>query len=181
MERAWNTWRWITDNILGLIATIPTIAGVALAVAEVIRRYGFGVTYIWSTDAVTYFILSGVFLYFGVTQLRRSHLTVDLLYVTLERQGARPRIIHFFKALSTVLTFLFLSGLLFFGLPALMRVIEGGRRTTSLVFPLWPFQAALYVGLVIMMITVIFQLYNDLRALFVGQPAWEETEVQEEL
>lgn len=180
MERAWGFWRFFMQNVLGLLGVITTLGGVGLAVLEVFRRYVLGTTFYWGVDAVTYFILSGIFLYFGVTQLKRSHLTVDLILEVLRRRG-QDRIADIIKAVATSLTLMFTVGLLYFGLPALLRTRESGRNTMSLVFPLWWFQAALYVGLLCLGITLVFQVYNDIRRAVVGEELWEEVEVHEEL
>ena len=62
--------------------------GTGLAIMEVFRRYVFGVVYDWGQDAVTYGIVSAsVFLYFAVTQARRSHLRVSFVVDALEAAG----------------------------------------------------------------------------------------------
>ena len=70
MERAYAAWRAFQDRFLGHAAALLFVGSTLLALVEVVRRYLLGASFEWQQDAVTYFILSGVFLYFGISQRR---------------------------------------------------------------------------------------------------------------
>ncbi|MGY9055155.1 MAG: TRAP transporter small permease subunit, partial [Alphaproteobacteria bacterium] len=76
LDRTYRVFRWILDNIIGHSAAIIMLGAVLLAILEMIRRDIVGVTFDWGQDAVTYFTVGSIYLYFAVTQSRRSHLAV---------------------------------------------------------------------------------------------------------
>ena len=76
MEKAYAAWRAFQDRLLVPAAALLLLGCTLLALLEVGRRYIFGLSYEWQQDAVTFFLLSGVFLYFGVSQRGNEHLTL---------------------------------------------------------------------------------------------------------
>ena len=73
MEKAYAIWRAFQDRVLGRIAALLLLGCTLLALLEIFRRYVFGVSFDWQQDAVVFFILSGVFLYFSISQRRDAH------------------------------------------------------------------------------------------------------------
>ena len=64
MNTLFAAWRTFQDSFLQYVSGALLLGLTLLAVLEVIRRYGFGVSFEWQQDAVTYGILSGIFLFF---------------------------------------------------------------------------------------------------------------------
>jgi TRAP-type C4-dicarboxylate transport system permease small subunit len=178
IERLHARWRRTQDTYLTLLAAVPFWAAVLLAIAEIVRRYVFGRTFHWGQDFVIYFMLAGVFLYFGITQARRGHLMVTLLPDALAK-GGKVRSFYLLRAFATALTLFFVAGLAYWGWPAFRAAFVFGRRTESLFFPIWPFVLLLLVGLAIMAVTVAFQLHRDLRAVR-GRPVGTEDDGEED-
>ena len=89
MEKAYAAWRAFQDRFLAPAAAILFVGSTLLALLEVVRRYVLGLSFEWQQDAVTYFILSGVFLYFSISQRRNAHLAVTLLPEVLTLRPAR--------------------------------------------------------------------------------------------
>jgi len=87
VEKAYAAWRGFQDRFLGPAAALLFVGSTLLALLEVVRRYAFGQSFEWQQDAVTYFILSGVFLYFGISQRRDAHLAVTLMPELLAHFG----------------------------------------------------------------------------------------------
>ncbi|MEM6662266.1 MAG: TRAP transporter small permease, partial [Pseudomonadota bacterium] len=141
------------------------------------RRYIFGVVYDWGQDAVTYGIVSAVFLYFAVTQARRSHLRVSFVIDALEQRGLN-RLVLAIRALLTALGLALYSALATWGIPTIERSMMMERTTLSMVLVIWPFQLALVVTFVLMAIVSAFQLYQDIRALF-GKQVFDWAPVEE--
>ena len=79
MEKAYAIWRAFQDRFLAPAAALLLLGCTLLAVVEIFRRYILGVSFEWQQDAVTYFTLSGVFLYFSLCQRRNVHLSVSVL------------------------------------------------------------------------------------------------------
>ena len=74
MEKAYALWRAFQEKILAPVAALIMLACTLLALLEVFRRYVVGVSFHWQQDAVTYFILTSVALYFGISQRRGARM-----------------------------------------------------------------------------------------------------------
>jgi TRAP-type C4-dicarboxylate transport system permease small subunit len=135
-----------------------------LALIEVVRRYGLGQSFEWQQDAVTYFILSGVFLYFGISQRRDAHLAVTLVPELLSHFGWR-RADVIIRLFARAFSLVFLVAVVWWGIPEIEDAIKYESRSESLSFPMWPFLAILIVSFAFMAITMAFQLYRAVQAL----------------
>jgi TRAP-type C4-dicarboxylate transport system permease small subunit len=91
VEKAYAAWRAFQDRVLAPVAALLFVGSTLLALLEVGRRYVLGRSFEWQQDAVTFFILSGVFLYFSISQRRSAHLAVTLVPEILHAGGGRPR------------------------------------------------------------------------------------------
>ncbi|MEM1197689.1 MAG: TRAP transporter small permease [Pseudomonadota bacterium] len=165
IDRLYRGIRFILDHIIGNIAVLAMFLGTGLAILEVFRRYVFGVVYDWGQDAVTYGIVASVFLYFAVTQARRSHLRVSFVIEALEARGMK-RLVLAIRAMISAMSLTLFSALCYWGLPAVERSMMMERTTQSMVLVIWPFQLALLVTFGLMALVTAFQLYQDVRALF---------------
>jgi TRAP-type mannitol/chloroaromatic compound transport system permease small subunit len=67
----------VIENILGKCSAYLMIAVTLFALAEIIRRYIFGVVFEWGQDAVIYMMVSSVAFYICVTQVNRNHLVMS--------------------------------------------------------------------------------------------------------
>lgn len=176
-DRVYRVFRFLLDDVIGNLATLTMFLGTALAITEVFRRYVFGVVFDWGQDAVTYGIVSSVFLYFAVTHARRSHLRVSFVVDSLEQKG-KQRLVLFIRALLTALSLALFSAMAAWGVPTIERSMLMERTTLSMVLVIWPFQLALFATFVLMAIVSFFQLYQDIRALF-GKKVFDWAPVEE--
>ena len=166
MERAYALWRAFQDRLLAPAAALLLLGCTLLALLEVGRRYLLGYSFEWQQDAVTFFTLSGVFLYFSVCQRRDAHLSVTVLPEMLAVVGPRARrAAEIVKLMALMFSFLFLLAVVGWGIPEVEDSIKYESRTESLAFPMWPFLAALLLGFGFMAVTMIFQLYFGIRKL----------------
>ena len=69
------------------------IAVTLFALAEIIRRYIFGVVFEWGQDAVIYMMVSSVAFYICVTQVNRNHLVMSAVLQLLNAKGFQ-RVLH---------------------------------------------------------------------------------------
>lgn len=174
MEKAYEIWRAFQDRFLARAAALLLLGCTLLAVFEVIRRYALGVSFEWQQDAVTFFILSGVFLYFGISQRHGTHLNVNLLTGALEALGPRARrAAEVIKVIALVFSFLFLLAVVWWGIPEIRDSLRYGSRTESLAFPMWPFLLVLLVGFAFMVVSLFFQIYRGMQKLC-GRDVLEE-------
>ena len=174
MNRAYAAWRAFQERVVAPVAAVLLVAMTLLALLEVVRRYVFGYSFEWQQDAVTFFTLSGIFLYFSVAQLKRSHLSVTVLPELLAVAGPRGRLAaELVRLLAGAFAFLFLLAVVWWGLPEVRDSLEFESRTESLAFPMWPFLLALLLGFGFMALTLAFQVYFGVQRLR-GKPVPEE-------
>jgi len=166
VEKAYAAWRAFQERVLAPAAALLLLGCTLLALLEVVRRYVFGYSYEWQQDAVTFFTLSGVFLYFSVVQGKDAHLTVTVLPEVMAVVGPRARrAAEVVKLAARAFSALFLVMVVWWGIPEVEDSFTYAARTESLAFPMWPFLAALLVGFACMALTMLFQLYFGIQKL----------------
>lgn len=181
MEKAYAFWRAFQDKFLARAAAFLLLGCTLLALLEVIRRYIFGVSFEWQQDAVTFFILSGVFLYFGIAQRHDTHLNVTLFVQLLEQAGPRGLFVaEMFKIIALCVSLVFMIAVVWWGIPEVHDSITYEVRTESLAFILWPFLAALLVGFAFMAISLFFQIYREVQRLC-GKTVLEEPRYEDQM
>ena len=166
MEKAYAAWRAFQDKFLAHAAALILVACTLLALLEVVRRYVFGVSFEWQQDAVTFFILSAVFLYFSISQRHNEHLNVVLLLEILQVSGPKGRqAVEVIKLVALVISLIFMIAVCWWGIPEVEDALKYGTKTESLAFPLAPFLGALLLGFAFMAITMAFQIYFEIQKL----------------
>ncbi len=181
MERAYAVWRAFQDRFLAHAAALVLLGATLLALVEVVRRYVFGFSYEWQQDAVTFFTISAIYLFFGISQRRGGHLSVTLLVDSLDAMGPRARrAAEVIRLLALVLTLVFLLAVVWWGFPEVEDAFKYESRTESLAFPMAPFLVALIVGFSFMAVSVFFQIYREFHKLR-GRTVLEEPELEEKL
>ncbi len=166
MEAAYAAWRAFQDRILAPVAAVLFVGSTLVALLEVGRRYILGLSFEWQQDAVTYFILSGVFLYFSISQRREAHLTVTLIPELFNVFGGRWRAAaEVVKLFALMFSFLFMAAVVWWGIPEIEDAVKYESRSESLAFPMWPFLAVLLFSFASMAITMLFQIYREVQAL----------------
>jgi TRAP-type C4-dicarboxylate transport system permease small subunit len=166
VAKAYAAWRRFQEKLLAPAAALLLVGCTLLALVEVFRRYIVGLSFEWQQDAVTYFILSGVFLYFSVSQRKDAHLQVTLVPELLSIFGPRAKLAALLvKLAALVFSFLFLCAVVWWGIPEVEDSLRYETRTESLGFPMWPFLAVLLVSFAFMALTMAFQIYFSIQKL----------------
>jgi TRAP-type mannitol/chloroaromatic compound transport system permease small subunit len=88
------------------------------------------------------------------------------------------RTILVIRTLITAMSLVVYSAIAWWGIPTFERSMLLGRKTQSMVIYIWPFQAVLVVAFVLMALVCLFQLYQDVRALF-GKDVFKWAPVEE--
>ena len=159
MHGAYAAWRAFQDKVLAPVGAVLFVGSTLLALLEVGRRYILGRSFEWQQDAVTFFILSGVFLYFSISQRRNAHLTVTLIPELFNVFGSRWRpAAEAVKLFALVFSCAFMATVVWWGLPEVEDSIKYESRTESLAFPMWPFLAVLLLSFASMGVTMLFQI-----------------------
>jgi TRAP-type C4-dicarboxylate transport system permease small subunit len=179
VERAYAIWRAFQDRVLGRAAALLLLGCTLLALAEIFRRYALGLSFEWQQDAVTFFILSGVFLYFGISQRHNAHLSVTVVPEVLEVLGPHARrTAEVVRLVALVISALFMLAVAWWGIPEVRESAHYESRTESLAFPMWPFLAVLLVGFAFMAVSMFFQIYRAIQKLR-GRSVLEEPPEQD--
>lgn len=166
MEKAYAAWRAFQDRIVAPAAALLLLGCTLLAITEIFRRYILGFSYEWQQDAVTFFILAGVYLYFAIAQRHEEHLNVAVLTETLSSIGPRSRrAAEVVKLFAYAFSCVFLLAVVWWGIPEVHDAMTYETRTESLGFPMWPFLAVLLTGFTFMAVTLFFQVYRSLQKL----------------
>jgi TRAP-type C4-dicarboxylate transport system permease small subunit len=166
LEKAYAAWRTFQDRFLAYAGALLFVGSTLLALLEVGRRYILGHSFEWQQDAVTFFILSGVFLYFSVSQRKDAHLTVTVVPELLAVAGPRGRrAAEVVKLVALAFACAFLFTVVWWGIPEIEDAVKYESRTESLAFPMWPFLAVLLAGFGFMEITMLFQLWFGIQKL----------------
>ena len=177
--KAYAAWRAFQDRLLAPAAAVLFVGSTLLALLEVGRRYLFGYSFEWQQDAVTFFILSGVFLYFSISQRRDAHLTVTLVPELLTVFGGRWRpAAQVVKLVALAFSCAFMVAVVWWGIPEVEDSIKYESRTESLAFPMWPFLAVLLFSFACMAITMAFQIWWAVEGLR-GRPVPQEEQMQD--
>ncbi|MCB9931295.1 MAG: TRAP transporter small permease [Alphaproteobacteria bacterium] len=181
LDRTYRVYRFFLDNFVGYGAAIIMLASVLLAIFEIIRRYIFGMVFDWGQDAVTYFTVGSIYLYFAVTQARRSHLAVSALMDVCKTKGLQT-VVLWVRLFVTTASMTLYTAIFYWGWSTVGRNMMLERTTQSMVLQIWPFQAILIAGFVLLAVTCLFQFYQDLQAVrgktvFAWAPAEEGLEI----
>lgn len=177
VDKAYRVFRFLLDQVIGYSAIVVMLLGTCLAISEVIRRYIFSTVFDWGQDAVTYGMVGAIFLYFAVTQARRSHLRMSALMDSLEKRGME-RFVLVVRMLFTTLGLVVYGAIAYWGISTMERSLELGRKTYSMVIYIWPFQAIMVTAFTLLAIVCLFQLYQDIRELM-GKKVFEWAPVEE--
>jgi TRAP-type C4-dicarboxylate transport system permease small subunit len=166
VEGAYVLWRAFQEKLLAPVAALIMLGCTLLALLEVARRYVLGVSFHWQQDAVTYFILTAVFLYFGIAQRRGSHLAVDILLHAVRGLGPRARrTMEYLEVAATVFAMLFMIAVVWWGLDEVLDSQQYAPRTESLELPLTPFLWVLLVSFAFMVVSLFFQSWRGIQKL----------------
>ena len=181
MNSLYNSWRSFQDNFLQYLSAILLVGLTLLALLEVVRRYVFGVSFEWQQDLVTFGILSGIFLFFGITQARKAHLRVSALLLLLrEKCGPSGRLIaRFAEIFGQLLAVWICAYIVWTSIDHLFYLIKEGRKTESLYFSMWPFFLTFLISIGFLGISFFFQLWNEIR-LLLGLPGIAAMQEEEE-
>tara|TARA_R110002110_G_scaffold407977_5_gene629275 strand:+ start:1528 stop:2085 length:558 start_codon:yes stop_codon:yes gene_type:complete len=164
LDRTYRAIRFILDQVIGNLAAVVMLLATCFAIYEIINRYIFGNVFQWGQDAVTYMISGSVFLFFAVTQARRSHLAVTAGIELLRDKGFLKTVLAI-RTLVTMMSLTMFTAYALWGIPAVERSMMMGRTSQSMVLLVWPFQLALLISFALMALVTAFHLYQDIQAL----------------
>lgn len=159
-----NRIKAIIDSVLGTIAAAMMLSLTLFALLEIVRRYIFSVVFEWGQDAVIVGMVATISIYIGVTQIRRSHLVMNVMLQVLHGKGYL-KTVAVLRAIVSGLIALFCGAIGVTGWSTLSYAFERDLTTYSLIIPLWPFYLILMFGFLVMALVAALQLGEDIIAL----------------
>lgn len=151
---------WI-ELVVGWISAAMLLILTLFTMVEIVRRYLFGVVFEWGQDALIVGMVAAVALYFGVTQIRRSHLVMNAIVQLLHSRGYF-KIVGALQIIVSAIIVAFCAAIGITGWPTLTYAIERDLTTYSLLIPLWPFYLILMFGFLLMSFIALLQLVEDI-------------------
>ena len=163
------------SSVLGKCSALLMIAVTLFALAEIIRRYIFGVVFEWGQDAVIYMMVSSVAFYICVTQINRNHLVMSAVLQLLNTKGFH-RTVGFCKIFVSLFVSVFTGSLTYTAYSTVEYSIQIGERTESLFFFMWPFYFILALGMGLMSLVAFLQFIEDIHSYIKGDHFTAEVE-----
>ena len=151
------------ERVVGWVSAVMLLLLTLFALLEIIRRYIFGVVFEWGQDVLILGMVSAVALYFGVTQIRRSHLVMNAIIQLLHSRGFF-KTVGALKVVVSVIIMAFCAAIGITGWPTLSYAIDRDLTSYSLLIPLWPFYLILMFGFILMSLIAMLQLIEDIIA-----------------
>lgn len=126
---------------------------------EVLARYLFNSPTTWSNEVNQYLLCALVILGGGYTLKKRAHTRVDILYLHMSKAKQ-----HIVEILSGLLVVMFCCPIIYFGtIIAFDAFVEGETSVSAAQLPLWPSQAVVPLGALLLALQA---LANALEAAF---------------
>ena len=167
MKRIGEIWDFFQDKVLEQFCRYLLLGVILLSFLEVVRRYLFDATFVWTEDVLVYFNLVAVFLYFGLAQRQKVHIELDIVVELIRRRW--KRLGDIIIALSYLVSLSFCILFVWFGVGFVRAGMDFGRRTENADLLLWPFYVILLLGFTFMGVEFARSLVLQVRKLKEGK------------
>jgi TRAP-type mannitol/chloroaromatic compound transport system permease small subunit len=159
------TWVDRINRLVGRFAMLLFFVMAAIMLWSTVSRAVFGTPVNWALET-TQFLLSAYYLLGGAYAFQHgAHVRMDLFY---SRFSQRRRAIM--DAVTLLAVIFFLVVLLWGGISSSQYAIQYGQKNYSAWSPvLWPVKVAMTLGIFLMLLQVIAQLFRDI-AQAAGRP-----------
>jgi TRAP-type C4-dicarboxylate transport system permease small subunit len=152
------------DRVLTRIENVLAASALGLAtiiaIVAVLLRYLFGIFLFWSEEAIIYLIIYSTFLGAVITLRHNEHVNVDIFGAFLKARGKRA-----FAVLAAAITVVYLVCIGFFAWLLLLEPFSTSTITPSLKLPLWVVEAAVPIGLTLMLLRALEILVRNARGV----------------
>lgn len=161
MKALGKIWTFFQERIIEHFSRYVFLSVIFLSFLEVVRRYIFGVTFLWYEDVEVYFNLVAVFLYFGLAQKQNAHIRLDIFLEFVKKKS--KTLGEALEILSTLISLVFCCLFLWFGTDFVKKGMDFGRRTENADLLLWPFYGVLLLGFTFLGVEFARTLYQQVR------------------
>jgi TRAP-type C4-dicarboxylate transport system permease small subunit len=150
------------DRVLTRIENVLAASALGLAtliaIVAVVLRYVFGIFLFWSEEAIIYLIIYSTFLGAVITLRHNEHVSVDVFGPFVKARGKRALVV-----LGAAITVVYLACIGFFAWALLFEPFSTSTITPSLKLPLWVVEAAVPIGLTLMLLRALEILVRTAR------------------
>jgi TRAP-type mannitol/chloroaromatic compound transport system permease small subunit len=149
------------NNWVGAWFSYAVFLLTVLLLADVFMRYLIGRPAIWTAESAqllfgAYAVLSG-----GYLMAQGAHVNVDIFYARFS-----PRTKAAVDVFTSVLTFLFVGALVYFGSAMAWESVQRWETSASAWNPpIWPIRLAIPVGATLLLLQAIVKLIQDILTL----------------
>jgi TRAP-type C4-dicarboxylate transport system permease small subunit len=152
------------DRVLTRIENVMAASALGMAtliaIVAVLLRYIFGIFLFWSEEAIIYLIIYSTFLGAVITLRHNEHVNVDIFGAFVKRRGKR-----ILGVLAAAITVVYLVCVGFFAWLLLFEPFSTSTITPSLKLPLWVVEAAVPIGLTLMLLRALEILVRAARGI----------------
>jgi C4-dicarboxylate transporter DctQ subunit len=148
----------VLTRIENVLAASTLGLATLIAIVAVVLRYFFGVFLFWSEEATIYLIIYSTFLGAVITLRHNEHVNVDIFGPFVKARGKRA-----LAVLGAAITVVYLVSIGFFAWALLFEPFSTSTITPSLKLPLWVVEAAVPVGLTLMLLRALEILVRTAR------------------
>jgi C4-dicarboxylate transporter, DctQ subunit len=152
------------DRVLTRIENVLAASALGLAaiiaIGAVLLRYLFGIFLFWSEEAIIYLIIYSTFLGAVITLRHNEHVNVDIFGAFLKARGKRV-----LAVIAAAVTVVYLVCVGFFAWLLLFEPFSTSTITPSLKLPLWVVEAAVPIGMTLMLLRALEILVRNLRGV----------------
>ena len=149
--------QYIVDKTIHLIsvsiAIFGIVAGVFLAFANVVARYGFDYSFTWASELTIYFFLWSMFFATIYCFKTDAHISINFVVEMLPKKLAKVLLI-----VSKIITIIFLVAVAYYGYDYLLLVIEMEEVSIDLDIPMW-------IPYMVIPISFLFSAYVVVKSL----------------
>jgi C4-dicarboxylate transporter, DctQ subunit len=152
------------DRVLTRVENVLAAGSLGLAtliaIVAVVLRYVFGIFLFWSEEAIIYLIIYSTFLGAVITLRHNEHVNVDIFGAFVKKRGKRV-----LGVLGAAITVVYLVCIGFFAWLLLFEPFSTSTITPSLKLPLWVVEAAVPLGLTLMLLRALEILVRTARGV----------------
>jgi C4-dicarboxylate transporter, DctQ subunit len=150
----------VLTRIENVLAASALGMATLIAIVAVLLRYVFGIFLFWSEEAIIYLIIYSTFLGAVITLRHNEHVNVDIFGAFVKRRGKR-----ILGVLAAAITVVYLVCVGFFAWLLLFEPFSTSTITPSLKLPLWVVEAAVPIGLTLMLLRALEILVRAARGI----------------
>lgn len=150
--------KWLDQNLEEYLMFYLSIVMVGIIFIQVIMRYVFNSSILWSEELARYCFIWIVFIGASYGIKKDSHIKIDVLLNVVNEKFKRA-----LTWISLLVFLIFALILIVSGYQVTEQVMAWNQLSPALRMPMWMINLAIPVGMVLVLIRIIQRFYNDIK------------------